>query len=395
MKSILIVYPSMMVGGSTTSLLSILNEIDSNEYCIDLLLLNTPGKLIDEVPKHVNIIPFAFETKNSKIYKLRKLLSIRSIINLFKGMYYEKLTGITNIRAQIMNQDTVRYCREIDKEYDIAISFLELWPLYYTNEKIRAKKKVAWIHLDYIESGLESKLDKPYMKNIDKFILVSESCKNAFDKKFPEYADKSEVIQNILSEKTIRNKALLNENTQIEIIYDKCIKLISVCRIVLYHKGLDRGVNAIKKLKDEGVNLENFVWFIIGDGPDFEKLNNIIKENGLSENIILLGEKSNPMPYIKQCDVFFLPSRYEGKPMAVTEAQMLGIVPIVTNYSSAHEQIEDGIDGIIVKNDEISIEKILRKVIMSPDLIKELHKNIVTKDYSNYDEINKIKDLLN
>lgn len=393
MKNILIIYPSMMVGGSTTSLLSIMNELNPKEYCVDLLLLNTQGKLIKEVPQYINILPFAFETKNRRVYKIMKLLSLKSDLQLIKGIYFEKIKKKSNVRTQIMHQDIIRYCRRINKKYDVAISFLEMWPLYYLSEMVTADKKIAWIHVNYNEAGLNLELDRSYMKCIDNFVLVSKSCKEAFDKSFFEFSDKSLVIQNILSSKTIKNKA----RQQLEMDFDgfeNCVKFISVCRIVFYHKGLKRGVHALKQLQDEGVDLSNFVWFIVGDGPDYEALKNLVEENKLTNRIILLGEKTNPMPFILRCDVFFLPSYYEGKPMAVTEAQMLCVVPVVTNYSSANEQVENKVDGIIMGNDDNEIKKMLQKVISSPGLLKPLHDNIAIKDYSNIKEFKKIENLL-
>ena len=89
-------------------------------------------------------------------------------------------------------------------------------------------------------------------------------------------------------------------------------------------------------------------WYLIGYGNDEELIRQKIKENNVENNVVILGKKGNPYPYIKACDIYIQPSRYEGKAVAVREAQMLGKPVIITDYETARGQINDGIDGIIV-----------------------------------------------
>ena len=118
------------------------------------------------------------------------------------------------------------------------------------------------------------------------------------------------------------------------------MKLVTVCRLSIHTKGLDRTILATKRLKEQGYN---FKWIIIDDGEDRELLEEMIEKESLKDRIFLIGQKKNPYPYMKQCDVFVMASRREGKPMAVTEAQILGLPIIVTNYSSAKEQVINGL----------------------------------------------------
>ena len=52
---------------------------------------------------------------------------------------------------------------------------------------------------------------------------------------------------------------------------------------------------------------------------------------------------------MKACDLYVQPSRYEGKAVTVTEAKILAKPILITNYSTAESQIEDGIDGVICR----------------------------------------------
>jgi glycosyltransferase involved in cell wall biosynthesis len=106
-------------------------------------------------------------------------------------------------------------------------------------------------------------------------------------------------------------------------------KIITVCRIVLGVKGLDRIVWCAKKMKDVG---RDFLWTIVGDGPDFEAVKNMIDEHGLSEQVVMIGNRLNPLPFIKLADAFCMPSRYEGKPMVITESMILVFFIVTSSF---------------------------------------------------------------
>jgi glycosyltransferase involved in cell wall biosynthesis len=156
---------------------------------------------------------------------------------------------------------------------------------------------------------------------------------------------------------------------------------------------LDRGIKAFAKLKEENL-IENFRWYIIGDGSDLDKLKKMITENILDKFITVLGPRNNPLPYVALMDMFFLPSRYEGKPMAVTEAQMLGVPALVTAYASAEEQIENGIDGIILENTDDAVYAGLKKIIDGKNKINVMKQKAYNRDYSNKEVIEDIYNIV-
>lgn len=135
-------------------------------------------------------------------------------------------------------------------------------------------------------------------------------------------------------------------------------------------------------------------WYIIGNGPDYESIKKLISDLELGDIIILLGEQKNPYQFYEKMDCFFLPSRYEGKPMAVTEALMLSLPIIVTKYSSAHEQIADGVEGKVFDNSDEGTKEALMYIINSEEELKKMRDYISGKDYSNQEEMKKIEALL-
>lgn len=368
MKKLLFIYPHMMLGGSTTSLLSVLNCIDYKNYAVDIVFYDKQGELYEYLPEEVNVLPLACKYPDIRKMHIRKLFSIKSIMSAVKGRFLSKKKGSLWIEYQLGAQDNVRYCNEINEYYDMAISFLEFWPLYYLANSVKAKRKIAWIHTDYSKLNLLGKYEDKTFSKIDKVVLISNECKNKFISCLPQWKDKAMVVENFVSEKLIKQRSEEEVDFQVD---EKKLNFITTCRIDFESKGLDRAVDVIERLKREGYT-KQFHWYIIGSGADEDKLAALLEKKQLADCITLLGRKNNPFPYERLCDVFFLPSYFEGKPIAVTEAQILSLVPIVTNYSSAMEQVEHMKDGIILKNEENAIYEGLKEVLNNPQVIGKL-----------------------
>lgn len=389
-KKVLFAYPAMNIGGSTTCLLSILNGINYEKYDVDLLLNSNTGELIKMLPEKVNLLPPALKYQNKQSEYIHRLLSPKYLFHYIRSKFITKKTGLWIRGIQYLELKDVEFFREIEDIYDVAIAALEGDRCKFVARHINAKKKIAWLHINYIDAKFEPKYDVSTMSVFDHIITVSEECKKAFDISFRNLSKKSLVIENILSQEYIRKRA--ESQCDINVINDK-INMVTVCRITFDSKGLDRAVKAMEKLKKEGL-LKDIVWYIIGDGSDMEALKEMISSAGLEEHIKPLGMKKNPYPYLKNMSMFFLPSRWEGKPMVVTEAFMMGLPALVTEYSSAREQIRDGVDGIIVENSEKGIYEGLKRIIENPEIIEKLHKNVIKKDYSNVVEIKKVEQLI-
>lgn len=386
-KQILIVYNIMGIGGSTTSLLSLLNNMDCNKYDIDFALATNTGELFELIPSGLTLLE---ELCPSNITQMKR----RSVVSIVKYVHAKILSMCSknprNVMGQLMTYENARFSRCIEKEYDVAISFIENYPLNYVATKVSAKKKITWIHVDYKAAGFIPKYDQGYYEQFDKLVLVSDECKRSFDECFPSLADRSIVVENILSSYMIRKMA--DKAPAFGVDDNKC-NIITVCRITFSHKGIDRGVNAFKRLKDEKIS-HNFHWYIVGDGIDFNKLKQMINDYGLTDMITLLGSKNNPLPYEKNMDLFLLPSRYEGKPMAVTEAQMLGIPPVVTAYASASSQVNSGFDGYVVPNEDNAIYDALKYIAENIDQIQVWKNNLSRENFDNMQDVEKIYRLI-
>ena len=255
--------------------------------------------------------------------------------------------------------------------------------MFYVGDKVKAKKKIYWVHNDYLLDKHPKKYDYEYFKKSSAIITVSQTCLDILKKVFPEFKEKIFYLENITSDKIVKRRAL--EFYPQEYKENNKIKFLTVGRLT-YQKGLDIGIEAAKILKEQGVK---FNWFILGVGEEKTKLLELIKKYELENEIILLGLKKNPYPYIKNCDIFLQTSRYEGKSVVLDEAKILAKPVVVTNYSTVKDQIINDKEGYIVNLDSTSIAKGIREVMEDKNLYNKIENYLKNNNYGNEKEINK------
>ena len=213
---------------------------------------------------------------------------------------------------------------------------------------------------------------------------VSEQCVETFLNLFPQFKNKVTVIENILSKDFIEKQSNLFDVSG-EMQSDS-IKLLSVGRFC-EAKNFDNVPEIASIMKAKGID---FKWYLIGYGSDEALIKSKIAEYNISDTVIILGKKDNPYPYIKACDIYVQPSRYEGKCVAVREAQILDKPVVITNYTTAQSQLNDGFDGAIVPMDNAGCANALADFILDKDKQNRFISNMKTMDYSNQNEVEKI-----
>lgn len=396
MRKVLIASFDMEVGGVERSLISILNNFDYSNNEVHLMLYRHKGDFINLLSDKHKLLPevkeYAMYRKSIKETFVEKLyvLAITRILANINSKIIGKIKNIDEvgyIQMQRMWKYALPYLPKLDKEYDVAISYL--WPHYFVAEKVKAKRKIAWIHTDYSTIETDIDMDLKMWNKFDYIMAVSEECKNTFLKKYPSLKEKVRVMENITSPEIIRKMA--EEDIEENIKEDDSFKLVSVARFS-HAKGIDNAVKALKLLHDRG--LTNIKWYVVGYGGDEEMIRKLISENNLEESFILLGKKINPYPYMKFADIYVQPSRYEGKAVTVGEAQILGKPVLITNYPTAKSQVRDKYDGLIC---ELSVEGIangVENLYKNEKLRMMLDNNCRGIDYSNGYELEKLYKLI-
>lgn len=392
-KKILFIEESLDIGGAEKSLLTILSLLDYSKYDVDLFLFKHEGAFMSLLPKEVNLLP---KDKNFNLYnKNRKLsfLTFAKVLDFKRAFWSVKYLVKCLFTNKILRKEYIgweeisHFFDEIPKEYDVAISFLEKKSIYYNIDKVNAKKRIGFIHIDYSKYPYNYKLDKKYFKYFNYIVTVSKHCKDVLENIFPEYKEKFYIIKNMISEEVINKMA--NEKVDLRVNKEDII-IVTVGRLT-NQKGIDNAILVCKKLVDKGYPIR---WYSVGKGEDRKTLEKMINERGLQDNFILTGAQTNPYKYMRGCDIYVQPSRFEGYGITIAEAKALRKPIVATNIPEFQEQIINEKTGLLVKNNDDmvkAIEKLINDKELKDILIKNLSydKNVISKE-----ELNKLYKLI-
>ena len=351
MKKILFVMPSLRDGGAERSLVNLLTELPEDKYEIDLLLLKKQGTFLSQVPAYVNILEQPPVLK--KLYGPVRKAGIYMPVKVFGNLLARIVkSGMGNQKAFMWEYFYKPVIDGLDKEYDVAVGYLGGESTYYIVDKVNAKRKIHWVHNDYRISGMPKKYDLKLFPKVDAVVTISEECLAILKEEFPQFKDKFYCIE---------------------------------------QKGFDMAISAASKLKKKGIK---FKWFIIGSGSLKDKLNDQIEKENVKDYVELLGTKSNPYPYIKNCDIFIQPSRYEGKSVVIDEAKILARPIIATAYPTVNDQIHNDNEGLIV---ELNVDGIVDGIVAlcSDDTKKQQITEYLNRhEYGNQNEVKKYINLM-
>lgn len=389
----------MALGGAERALLGLLNALDLERVDVDLFINQHTGEFMPLIPKKINLLPElrgfnAIERPMKTILKERQfgVLLGRVKAKLQHKLYHKSLKepyrSFDASAFQYIADCVDPYLPPLKDlgVYDLAISFLQ--PHNIVLNKVKAKKKIAWIHTDYSTVHVNAAKELKIWGQFDHVVSISPDCTRSFLKTFPSLNDKIIEIENILSNEFVRQQAgLLDVGQEIS---KTSLNLVSVGRFC-HAKNYDNVPDILKRVLGQ---IPNVKWYIIGFGEQENSIRQKIAELGMENNIILLGKKINPYPYIKACDIYVQPSRYEGKSVTVREAQILCKPVVVTNYPTAKSQIIDGIDGVIVPMDNDGCANGIVNYIQNKELQNNIMDYLKSHNYGNESEVNKLYDLL-
>ena len=399
MKRILIVSHAMELGGAERSLIGLLNVLDPKRYEIDLFLLRHEGELLEYIPEYVHVLPkVAAYTVLARPMKdtLREghfwLTGVRLYAKIKADRYNKKHQYKDSaVALEYSHKYIKRYMPKINPtvEYDLAISFLT--PHYFVAEKVRAKKKIAWIHTDYKKVQINIPSETVMWGKYDYIASISEEVSKSFLEVCPSLRSKLILIENILPERLIKRQAMELDVTKKMPVIEDGFRFLSIGRYCIA-KNFDNVPAICSCLLKKGFKVK---WYIIGFGGDEELIRQKIAESKMEEYVILLGKKENPYPYIRACDLYVQPSRYEGKSVTVREAQMFAKPVVITAYPTSGSQLEDGVDGVVVPMDNEGCADGIAKLLNDPKKMQSLSEACRRRDYSNQKEVEKLYELLN
>ena len=393
--TILIFSQAMELGGVERSLLGLLDSIDYDRYDVDLFLmrhsgelmpyLNPKANLLPEIPQYASLaVPMVSLLKSGQIGVFYGRLRGKLAAKRFDKRHPSSKPSVTALTYS--HKFTLPAMPQIsDKTYDLAISFLT--PHYFARERVKAKKYAAWIHTDYTALSFDRSAEFAMWREYDAICGVSEQASRSFRTVFPELSNQVQTVENILPRDLTTKQA---EQPQTDMPSDGAVKILSVGRFC-DAKNFDNVPDICRRLMENGLDVK---WYLIGYGGDEPLIRQKITEAGMQERVIILGKKDNPYPYMRACDLYVQPSRYEGKAVTVREAQLLGKPVVITSYATSASQLEDGVDGVIVPMDNAGCASGIAALLRDASRMQRLSENCASRDYTNSAEIEKIYALM-
>lgn len=389
-KIIFTIY-ALNAGGAERSLINLLCKLDSNKYDIDLLVFQSGGQLTEQLPAYVNVINIPYEISflnNKDVKEMLRHFSLKCFIyRIIYRLFYRNKSVSSYNKDQILWKYVWKKCvPKLKSKYDIAVGYMHSVPSFYVIDKIEACNKILWVHHDYSKLKADVEFDFNYFYRANYVVTVSNICKEILCNNFPNLKEKFKVLSNINSADVIyklSEQFIPDEYSDVTDI--NAAILLSIGRLHEV-KGFDTAIDAASLLKNTG---RRFRWFIIGEGELREKLQNKINQMKLEDNVILLGQKKNPYPYIKNAHIVIQTSKNEGKSIVLDESKILCKPIICTKYDSVSDQIENEENGLITEISAYAICKTVKRLLEDKELQDKLVNNLKNENHDTTDELNK------
>ncbi len=390
---------TMNCAGTEKAFLGLANNLDYDRFDVTLLLAKAGGLMFDQIPKQIKVIEMP---EYGEMFTLTGATAKKAIWNCYvkrnplvlagifpyavKSALFKKKRAFTAMRLWVR---LMRKMPPVPGEYDVAAAFWGDKTMFYMVDKVKARKKIAWLHFDYSNPPRDDKLYLPYFEKCDKIINVSKAVDDALKARLPQIADRCEVLENINDPKLIWDMALRGESFPDGWFTGK--RILTIARIC-DQKGVDFIPPVLNRLTENGLPLR---WYIVGDGDEADV--NRLKMQALTcevaDKLFLLGTKTNPYGYMRDCDIFVLPSRYEGKPITVEEAKIMYKPILVSRYLSADEQLEGGRLGMITDIGEEGLYSGLKKLLGDPGLCDIYTERLSKLPRGNMDAVKRFEEI--
>ena len=277
---------------------------------------------------------------------------------------------------------------ERKKHYDIIVGFQEGLATRFASQ-FTCPRKIAWIHCDYANAYGEEVNELDLYNGFEKVVCVSQFTRQGFVGRYPALADKTVAIHNIFdAERVIEKSKESIDDPRFDTSRFSIISLGRVHEVKRFY--LIPEIAA--QMKSTGLD---FRWYILGSADilsELQRLTDAIKKHRMEENVIYLGSKANPYPFLKAADLMVTLSKSEACPMIFNEAKMLHVPIVSADFGSAFEFIEDGKTGIISPLADFS--NAIMRIFSDVELRERIKRNISQIDSDNIEIIATIRSIL-
>ena len=400
MKNILFVINTLGYGGAERAMLDLFAALEPEKYKISLFVLTGQGELSRELPAYVHLLNKNYRDVSVLTKEGRKLLMKRVLrAGIGKGGFFRRAFYLAkNIRNMWKSGKILpdKLCWRIlsdgapvlKRKYDLAVAYLEGGATYYVADHVNAKKKAAFVHIDYGKAGYTRELDLDCYSKFDRIFAVSDEVREHFLEVYPEYERKVSVFHNMVNQERIRRMSDNGKGFEDDF---QGFRILTIGRLT-QQKRYDIAIQAMALLKEKcSVPVR---WYVLGEGDLRESLEQQIKAAHLEKDFILLGVKSNPFPYYRECDLYVHATGFEGKSIAIQEAQTLGKPILATDCSGNREQIVQDVDGRMCPLDPESISSEILWMIEHPERCRSYGEQAKSKIFHSTEGFDAFKALI-
>ena len=371
-KKLLIVAHHLTIGGVQKSLIAALKVIDYEKFDVTLYLRKNRTDLLQLVDERVNVI---INDDNHHYYRKPKAILLQLLIAFFKLL--NKKDKAENYNKKL-SQLIVKYTMDYEKrhffdsqKYDIAIAYVQGYVALFTAECVNADKKFLFYHTSVDE------LHDVHERAIDKFckvVAIHDEQKELIKEWYPQIAGRITIVENYCDKDLIeeQSKAFSVDRPQNKTVLCSCGRFSSV-------KGFDLAVESAKILKEKNIQ---FLWYFVGDGPERGRIEALINQYGLQDNIVITGMQKNPYPYMAACDIYVQPSYQEAMPLTLIEAKRLNKPMITTDTVGGRKLVNNLIDGLVCKINSQSLAESIEALHKDSVLFDAIKNNLKNTDYS-------------
>jgi glycosyltransferase involved in cell wall biosynthesis len=388
-SKLLFVNESLELAGGEKSLIALLNNIDKSRYDVDLQLFAYNGKLMEFLPEYVNVLPPLSYTRfvnapiKHQLCDVIKFKNVNFFISKLKYSYKLRQKNLNHPeKAQLYWECVSKNIEESHKEYDVAIAYAQGVPTFYVIDKVKARKKIAWVNVNIKMTSTNKLFQQEYYKKYDTIVAVSENTQQYISRLFPELDNKIVTIRDIIDYEFISTMALKQH-----VEFDKSTyNILTVARLNKLQKGYDISLEALKILVNKGYKVH---WNAIGEGPFKEEMQNYLNENRLTDFFTFLGTTTNPYPYFLAANLYVQTSRHEGFGLSIAEARLLNIPVVTTNFDTVFMQMVDGKNGLVTEMNGEAVANAIEKMIIDTTLYRNIVEYLKSETKQDLTSVNK------
>lgn len=344
-NKILFVIPGYSLGGTTSSLASLLNSEFSDRYDVKVFSINRRSYSHPTLAAYdigLNDLTTAFNADYSTFSTIERL-------KYFPIKLLKQITPFANCLWKWIERKTIRRI-ESRNHYDYVIAFQEGNTTKFTSH-FENPNKIAWIHCDYTMSAGNTINELEIYKQYKIIVCVSNYTRKSFVAHYPSLGEKTVAIYNLFdAEKIIYNSKANIEDSRFDRSHFTILSIGRICEVKRFYLIPE----IAKKIKLAGLD---FRWYILGGGnkeSDLRRLDDAIIQNGVENEVLYLGAKANPYPYLKAADLMVSTSKSEACPMVFNEAKLLHVPILSADFGSSYEFIENEKTGWICPIEEMA-----------------------------------------